>query len=455
MNLKFNKISVFIIYLTSILTFFLLWVSSSDKVDDLYVKNILKKDLVENFSLKEDVINKIVNREDLDLDKFWQVYFLIKNDFYSSWAIKKQDLVDWAISGLVSSLWDKHSEYMSAEETKKFNDVLNWDFEWIWAVVETNPIWVVIDRVLKGSPASKFWLKAWDILVKANWEELKDLSLYDAVDKIKWPAGTEVLLTVLRDWENDFLEIKVIRDKIKIPSVEYKALESEDFWEFWYISLNMFWTDTAEEFKKALIEDKEKNTKWLIIDLRDNWGWYLNSAVEILSNFIGKDKDIVITKYKNSFKNFSYKSYNDWELIDKKLVILINENSASASEITAWALRDYDKAILVWKKTYWKWSVQEPLDFVDGSSVKLTIAKWYTPKDKNIDWAWVMPDVEVDFEKQDYNADACVESWKCKTKEDFEPYDRQLEIAKDVLKDFVNLGSIGLTIDKYNKKEEN
>ena len=451
MKFKMWKYSFFVIYLTSILTFFLLWLNYSYKVNDFYVKNILEREENKTFNLKDDIIDKYVtNSKDLDLEKFWQVYSYIKKDFYWSGVINKSDLVDWAISWMVDSLWDKHSEYMTLETTKKFDEALTWDFEWIWAVVETNPVWVIIDRVLKWSPASKFWLLSWDILIKADWEDLKDLDLYDAVWKIKWPAGTKVLLTVLREWEEDFLEIEVIRNRIKIPSVESETFENN----LWYISINIFWTDTSSEFKKVL--DELKDTDWLIIDLRDNWWWYLLSAVEILSNFIKNWEIIVTTKYKGFLnKDEFYKSQNVWEVFDKKVVVLINENSASASEITAWALKDYEKAILVWKKSYWKWSVQEPFKMADWSMLKLTIAKWNTPKGEYIDWKWITPDIEVDFEKQDYNVQACLDSWKCSTKEDFKFYDRQLERAKEILNDFIKTWSIWLTIDKYNKEDEN
>ena len=134
-----------------------------------------------------------------------------------------------------------------------------------------------------------------------------------------------------------------------------------------------------------------------------------------------------MTKYKNSQANEVYPSENTWKIFDKKIVILINWNTASASEITAWALRDYNKAILVWEKSYWKWSVQQPFSLPDGSMLKLTIAKWYTPNDVSIDHNWIKPDVEVSFKKEDYTP----ETWKEK---DFVPYDRQLETAKQVLK---------------------
>jgi carboxyl-terminal processing protease len=291
----------------------------------------------------------------------------------------------------------------------------------------------MIWNVLKWSPAIKAWVKNGDIVIKANNVELKELSLVDAVSKIKWPAWSEVILNIFRTWEKDLLNIKVVRDKIKIPSVEGKMFEKD---KIWYIAINMFWETTALDFENEL--KKMDKTEGLIIDLRDNWGWYLMSAVEILSHLIENWKPVVKTKYKNFLKNEIYPSQNIWKIYDKKMIILINWNSASASEITAWALRDYDKAILVWEKSYWKWSVQEPFNLKDWSMVKLTIAKWFTPKDRAIDKVWITPDIKVSFEKPDFE----------------KKYDRQLEEWKKILKEFIKTWALQLTVDKYNNSSK-
>jgi carboxyl-terminal processing protease len=164
---------------------------------------------------------------------------------------------------------------------------------------------------------------------------------------------------------------------------------------------------------------------------------------------------LVTTKYKNKFHNEIYPSMNTWKVFDKKIVILINGSSASASEITAWALREYNKAILVWEKTYWKGSVQKPFNLNDWSMVKLTIAKWFTPKDKNIDWEWIEADIEVKIKKQDYDLEECIKVWKCDKdleQKDFEIYDRQLEEAKNVLKSFIKKWTLQVVIDEENER---
>lgn len=417
----------FIIFLTS----FSLWffVSENIKLDDNITKN---QDL--NSKVWEFIKDKML-KKDLNLNLFWQVYNIIISNYYSSDELKEKTLEYWLIDWLVKSLWDKYSEFMTPEITKEFENTLSWDFEWIWAVIEKNELWVMVDRVLKWSPALESWILKWDIIIKANNKELKDLSANEAVSFIKWQAWTKVELTILRAWEKDLIIKNVTRNKIKIPSVDTTDLKDP---EIWYISLNMFWENTANEFKELLDTFNNEKTKWIIIDLRDNWGGYLQTAVEILSNFIKNKEVLVTTKYKDELLNTPYYSENSWAIFNKKIVVLINGNSASASEITAWALKDYNKAILVWEKSYWKWSVQQPFDLPDWSMIKLTIAKWYTPKDYSIDHNWIDPDIKVSFKKEDYE----------------NMYDRQLEEAKKILKKYIKLDSIPLTVWEYNKENK-
>lgn len=412
---------VFVVFLTSfLLGFFFSW-------------NIAKNN---NLSLWKTSENRTFSwGQKLDLTQFWEAYNTIEEEYFSNKEIKKEDLVQWAILWMVKALWDKHSEFMSPEITQKFEETLTWDFEWIWAVVEKVPLWVRVERILKWSPAKKYDVRAKDIIIKANDVELESLDIYDSVEQIKGPAGTQVKLTIIRPGVDKVLEISVVRAKIHIPSVETEFFEEENIG---YISLNMYGETTALEFSKALDDVKQSWVTGLIIDLRDNWGWYLQSAVEILSEFIPEWETLVKTRYRDSYFDQSYFSINDGDIYDKHIVVLMNGNSASASEITAWALKDYNKAILIWEKTYGKWSVQQPFNFDDGSLLKLTVAKWFTPKWKNIDDEWIDPDIEISFTEEDYE----------------NSYDRQLEEAKKILKTYIDKDSIGLTIEDYSNKSE-
>jgi len=457
----------YLILLTLILTSFALWVVYADNIRKIIVKNILNNNNISIFNDKNnddisrtnvftDKLEKswIIEKNNLDLEIFWEVYSTIKKEYYDLEWLKKQDLIDWASKWLVNALWDKHSELMTKKENKEFHEMLAWDFEWIWAFVDKLGFWVKIERIINGSPAQKYWVMKDDVIIEANGVKLAELSLYNAVAKIKWPAGTKVDLKILRIGEKAPINILVIRWKVKIPSVEEKIFEEENK-KIWYIALSMFWNTTADEFKKVLKNLEKKKIDWLIIDLRNNWWGLLFSAVEILSEFVQKWEILVTTKYKNKWSNQVYPSLWFNKRFDKKIVILINGSSASASEITAGALKDYKKAIIVWEKSYWKWSVQSQFDFKNWSMLKLTIAKWFTPLDKNIDWEWIKPDIKVEIKKQDYNLEECIKVWKCDKKlkqKDFKIYDRQLEEAKNILIKFIKKETLQVVIDEENER---
>lgn len=424
----------FIIFLTSFSLGF--YISQNIDIFDKIDEKPSNQTFVDTF-IKDKMLKK-----DLDLNLFWQVYNIVSQNYYSSDEIKNKDLEYGVIDWFVKSLWDKFSEFMTPEITKEFESALSWDFEWIGAVINKHELGIVVDRVLKWSPALKDWILKWDIVVEANGIDLKNLTSTEAVNHIKGPAGTKVTLKIIRSWESDFLIKEITRDKIKIPSVDTLDMKDE---EIWYITLNLFGENTSKEFLEMLNTFQDDKIKWIIIDLRDNGWGYLNSAVEILSYFVENGKPLVTTKYKDSLLNNTYLSENYGKIFDKKLVVLINGNSASASEIAAWALKDYNKAILVWEKSYGKWSVQQPFDLPDGSMLKLTIAKWYTPKDISIDHNGIEPDIEVSFKKEDYTPESGKE-------DEFVPYDRQLEEAKVILKKFIKLGNIGLVVDEYQKE---
>ncbi|MCP4523244.1 MAG: S41 family peptidase [Candidatus Gracilibacteria bacterium] len=410
----------------------------------LKTNNIHSNDVILNEKSEQGFLSKLLTdktftqisqnkgENDLDLSRFWEVYNIIRKESYDISDIEKEELIDGAITGLVSGLNDRHTEYMNTEQKEKFENMLSGDFEGIGAVVAKHPLGIEIERVIKGSPALKYGLKSKDIIIDANENKLIDFDLYDAIDKIKGPAGTKVVLKVLREGENEILTFDVIREKITIPSVDSEKLENN----IGYISLNMFGDETYEEFEKVLRELQE--TDGLIIDLRDNGGGLLHIATEILSELIEHNSVLVTTKYKNGRPNEVYKSINYGQTYKEPIVVLINENSASASEIMAGALRDHEKAILVGKKSYGKGSVQRPVNVSNNSILKLTIAKWFTPDNKNIDKEGINPDIEIGFEEEDFEND----------------YDRQLETAKTVLENYIQSKDIEKTLKDFPQVDE-
>lgn len=349
----------------------------------------------------------------IDTKLFQEVYMIVEENYYGFDTISNNDLVSGMIKGFVGALGDKHSEYFNLDETKKFNETLSGDFEGIGAVIEKNDFGVIVERIIAGSPAKEAGILAGDIITKANGNDLKDLTVNEAVAKIRGPAGTNVELEIIRAGQREIINKTVTRRQINIPSVDGKVIDGTSMG---YIALSIFGEKTGDDFRKTLDEISSKNISGLIIDLRDNGGGYLETAVSILSHFVEKDKILVTTKEKNPFMNRSYFSEGNTRK-QIPIVVLVNENSASASEITAGALKDYNIAIVVGKKTYGKGSVQQPFTLSDGSEIKVTVAKWYTPLDYGIDRVGITPDIEVTFEKEDYE----------------KRYDRQLEEAKKVL----------------------
>lgn len=382
-------------------------------------------------AVKNNTEKSVEKNIPIDTRLFNEAYQKVAENYYGFDTIAEKDLVSGMIKGFVGSLEDKHSEYFNLEETKKFNEVLSGDFEGIGAVIEKNDFWVIVERIIAGSPAKDAGILSGDIITKANGEVLKDLSLTDAVAKIRGPAETSVSLEIIRTGQKEILTKSVIRKKINIPSVDGKILEGSGA-SIGYIALSIFGEKTADDFQKILDDLSTKKPDGLIIDLRDNGGGYLETAVAILSNFVEKDKVLVTTKEKNPFMNRSYFSYgNTWKQIP--IVVLVNENSASASEITAGALKDYNIAIIVGQKTYGKGSVQQPFTLSDGSEMKVTVAKWYTPLDYGIDKVGINPDIEVKFEKEDYD----------------KQFDRQLEVGRKILGEFIKKKDIKKTIQEY------
>ena len=419
MNSKQNKnfLTFFLIYLT----IFLLWFLTSEAFD-FY-----------NAEQKLIIIDKNVNnsKEDsLNLDKYFSVYDKIKDNYYDFWDVKKEDLVEKSIVWLVSWLNDPYTEYFNPNENKNFMSSLSWDFEWIWAVLEKVDLWVKITSVVENSPAETAWIKPWDIVTDVNWTNIAKMSTTEVIALIKWPAWKEVNLVLKRGDET--IEKQLFTKAIVIPSIAWKEIDDD----IWYIWVATFWDKTWTEFKKEL--EKLKNKKWIIIDLRDNGWGYLEIAVNMLENFIKRWDVIAYTKYKD-WKKDTYYSRSLWDLYNWKIVVLMNWFSASASEIFAWVMKDYQKAILVWEKTYWKGSVQQPIELKDWSMIKITIAKWFTPKDKNIDKEWIEPDIEVKFTDEDIKKEN----------------DRQLEEAKKVLKSFIENTYLNLSIDKYKENNKN
>ena len=302
---------------------------------------------------------------------------------------------------------------MTAEEWKDFQATALGDFEGIGIYVSLDKNSnVVILSTIKESPAEAVGLKEKDVIVEVDGENVlgvKDAS--EVTSKIKGPAGTKVHLKVARGEE--FVEVDVERAVVKIYHVKSELLENN----IGYISLYTFDTDCSVEVEKAIKDLESKGAKKLILDLRNNTGGLVSEAYKIANLFIPKDREILITEYAEGTKQISKTENNN--LTDKELVLLVNEYSASASEILAGALKDNERATIVGTKTYGKGVIQQVFSLKDGSVLKLTVAEYFTPKGTKIHQIGLTPDYEVELPD-------------VKEKEDF--VDTQLNKAKELLK---------------------
>ncbi len=381
-----------------------------------FVKWWKKSELSKKYTKVSDFkkINSILNIEennfefwleddDVDLKKaiFSNVYDTIINYHYNKETLDKWEMIDLAIEGLVNWVWDKFTTYFPPTESKNFYDSLNWEYEWIGAYVDMEEAWKMkIVSPVPDSPSEKAWLKWWDLVLKVDGKEItKNNSLQEVVSWIKWPAWTVVTLTIQR-WKEIF-DINITRWKIVIEDVEYKMLNKKIF----YIKIKSFWENVVWDFKKALTElENHKRVKKIILDLRNNGWWYLWKVVNMLWYFVPKSQVVAVVKYPEDSKEYYSAGFDFIDFSKYELVILQNSWTASASEILIWTIKDYyPEATIIWEQSYWKGSVQSVKSYRDGSSLKFTVAKWFTWKTETwIDWIWITPDIMVEYDIEKY-----------------------------------------------------
>ena len=328
---------------------------------------------------------------------FWQAWELLHKYYVRPLDDKK--LVQGAIRGMYAATGDPHTSYMSPEEYEQANIALEGEYEGIGAWVDTSGDYVTIVSPMKGSPAEKAGLQPGDKIIAVDGQDVTGINPDLVVKKVLGPAGTKVRLTIKRDDQKPF-DVVITRAKIKIPSVEGKMRDDGVA----YVQLSTFGERTSEELRSTLKKLMAKHPKGLILDLRNNGGGYLSTAIDVASEFLPKGKVVLYEEYKDGTRR-AYKSEGNGLATNIPMVILVNEGTASASEIVSGAMQDYGRALLVGVTTYGKGSVQNwiPLDDNAGA-VRITIALWLTPKGRQISGKGLKPDVEVKLTKEDIKA---------------------------------------------------
>jgi carboxyl-terminal processing protease len=311
--------------------------------------------------------------------------------------ITDEALLNGQKSGLVAAAEDPYTEFLTAQETKEFNDGLNGSFEGIGAELSREGNFVVIVAPIKGTPADKAGIQPGDVIIEIDGESAANISVTEAVTRIRGPKGEEVILTIIRDGQE--LVVPIIRDTITIESVEWEKRDNTGI-----ITISRFGDDTVELTRRAAQELKDQGITNVVLDVRNNPGGLLDAAVNVSSVWLPKGSTVLEEK-RNGVVVQTFKTTDQPVLPGMPTVVLINGGSASASEIVAGALRDNKAATLIGEQTFGKGSVQRVIPLSGGGSLKVTIARWFTPEGKNIDKEGIAPDQAVELTAENREAD--------------------------------------------------
>lgn len=355
----------------------------------------------------------------IDLRLFWESLSTIESLYIDPAKIDYGSMAYGAIKGMLSTLDDPYTSFMTPAESQTFNDVLNGDLEGIGAEMAEREGNLVVVAPLKGSPAEKAGIMAGDVVYRIDAQPSAGLSLTEAVNRIRGKPGTTVTLTILRGEAREPFDVSIQRQAIKVPSVELQWLEGNHA----LIIVSQFGSETAKEFEKVVNQLLIRRPKGVIVDLRNNGGGYLGAATDLASEFVNNGIITVIRKRlpDGSWDQDVQRSDGNARLSTVPLVVLINEGSASASEIFAGAIHDHKRGTLVGEKSFGKGSVQDLVPLSDGSTLRITTAQWLTPNGIVIHKVGIRPDVSIALDPEQKGKDG-------------KPVDLQLAKALEILK---------------------
>jgi len=329
-----------------------------------------------------------------ELELFSDAISVIRADYVEEKTSK--DLIYGALKGMLSSL-DPYSQFMDPDTYSEMKVETEGEFGGIGIEITLKDDLLTIISPIDDTPAYKAGIKAGDKIVKIDGSTTKDLTLIDAVKKLRGKPGTDVTIIVLRESDKKLLEFTITRSIIKIASIKKAEMLEPGIG---YIRLTEFQENTPKDMSDALKKLEAEGLKGLILDLRNNPGGLLDVAVDVGGKFIQEGKIIVSTKGRVEGQNIEFKSRNKNNHLDYPIVVLINGGSASASEIVAGALQDYKRAILLGTKSFGKGSVQTVVPMPDGSGIRLTTSKYFTPNGRSIHGLGIMPDIVVEYEEK-------------------------------------------------------
>ena len=347
---------------------------------------------------KGQVVCPVCPPENLDFSLFWETWSKLQEKYVDKEKFNTQEMIYGAISGMVKSLNDPYTVFLKPEDSKRFIEDVKGTFEGVGMEIGIRKGQLQVIAPLEGTPAQKAGLRPGDKIMKIDDKSTVDMTTDEAVNLIRGPKGTEVTLNIYREEWKEPKDIKVVRGVIEVPSLKWELKEDN----IAYIKLYQFSEKASFDFRKAAIEILDSKAERIVLDLRGNPGGYLEISQDIAGWFLSRGEVVVIEDFgKNKEQNF-YKAEGNEKLLSYPIVILINQGSASASEILAGALRDNRGIKLIGEKSFGKGSVQELEKLKEGSSLKITIAKWLTPKGESITDKGLEPDIKVEMTDEDY-----------------------------------------------------
>ncbi|MDO8566289.1 MAG: S41 family peptidase [Candidatus Moranbacteria bacterium] len=354
---------------------------------------------VENTLSPDEAIflNKTNQDKTIDFSLFWKVWGLLKSKYVDNQKLDAHALFYGAIKGMLAATGDPYTTFFDPKENAAFQEDISGTFEGIGAEMGVQNEVLTVIAPLEGTPAEKAGLLAGDKIIKIDDQATSSMSLDEAVGKIRGAKGSEVKLTLFHNGDEESSDIVVKRDVILVKSVRFEMKENT----IAYIRISRFGDDTNKEFQEAVKQTVDKKAKGLIIDMRNDPGGFLETAVDIASVMLPSGK-VVVMEENGAGERKEIKSRGGDVLSQIPTVVLINEGSASASEILAGALKDNrDNVTLVGKKSFGKGSVQELTSVSKDTAVKITVARWLTPAGNQINTVGIAPDIEVNITRED------------------------------------------------------
>ncbi len=372
------------------------------------MKNIWKNILVffvfgalfftSGFYLGKEKVQIINPLEEVDFTIFNEVYYFLEKKHPEFESLSEKDIVYGAVEGLLSFLGDDYTAFFNPERSKIFMEDISGEFQGVGMEIGIRDGEIKVISPLKNTPAYKAGIKAGDVIISVDKEAVANLTIEEAVSMIRGPKGTDVLLEVKR--EGEIKEITVTRDVIVIPTIEWSIIEED----IAYIQIFSFYDSLKKDFSLIAREVSDSSAKKIIIDLRGNPGGVLDVAVDVASYFLQPGEAVLLTgKTKNESDKVIKKNNGIYPVLAKfPVVVIIDQGSASASEILAGALKDQINAIIVGEKSFGKGSIQSMQSLSDGSVLKITERYFFTPNKSAINEVGIYPDIEVALTKEDF-----------------------------------------------------